>query len=207
MCERYCTLPLKKIVSGGLITVSWVYIFGTDNGLWGFYGKNDFLMVKDSDSKVFWPDGTTNFLTTNVDFSIDYLGLGMRRYFMDTWEVKKFNPFIGLDMGLMYSIGNKIDGTSYNASGVETGTLSVVPSAFLFGANAEIGTDFWFTGSFGLNLKAGYRYVKGDLKGDYVGTGIYTGQSGQTMKQPVDYSGFYVNGGISISFQPTSKVK
>lgn len=198
---------LNKITMGGFVSLEWIYIFPSDIGLWGFYGKNDFLIVQDQDSVVYWPDGTTKALSTNINFNIDYLGFGMRRYFMDTWEVKKPNVFIGLDLGVMYSMGNKIDGTAYNSSGAQTGTLSVVPSAFLFGANAEIGADFWFTEGFGLNIKAGYRYSKGDLTGKYVGTGVYLSSNGNDMKQPVDYSGFYLNGGISVSFDSAKAVK
>lgn len=96
--------------------------------------------------------------------------------------------------------------TAYNASGVETGTLSVIPSTFLFGANAEIGADFWFTEGVGLNIKAGYRYSKGDLTGKYVGTGVYLSSNGNDMKQPVDYSGFYINAGLSLSFDKTANI-
>lgn len=196
----------RLITSGGLVSIAGAYIFDSPSGLWAFYVKNDYIIVLDNDSKVFWPNSTNELLTMKSNLSADYFGLGFRKYFQDKWKNEQVNFFLGFDAGIMYSIANQVEGNAYTATGDEMGTLSVTPFGLFFGTCFEAGTDYWFNDNFGLNFKAGYRYSKGDLEGIFRGTGYYYPQDGSLMVQPVDYSGLYINGGISFSFGGT-KIK
>ena len=196
----------RLITSGGLVSIAGAYIFDSPSGLWAFYVKNDYIIVLDNDSKVFWPNSTNELLTMKSNLSADYFGLGFRKYFQDEWKNEQVNLFVGFDVGIMYSIANQVEGNAYTVTGDEMGTLSVTPFGLFFGTCFEAGTDYWFNDNFGLNLKAGYRYSKGDLEGIFRGTGYYYPQDGSLMVQPVDYSGLYINGGISFSFGGT-KIK
>lgn len=183
--------------SAGAAHVCWVSPFSTDMGLYGITLVTDYIVIN-TKNKELWPDGK-DLMVTEEDWSADYIGLGLRRYFVDKIEGGKWSPFVGVDLGVGYTIGNFQDVKVYYSSGSQWDTGYADMSGVFFGCRAEVGFDYWFNDFIGLYLKTGGRYMKGELKGTFKSAGIVLPKE-DNVKQEVDYSGFVISTGLSFQF-------
>lgn len=171
--------------------------FSNDYGVWAIYLKTDYLFVSDKDSVVYYSDGKTKLTDMEIDLDINYIGIGARKYFLSEIKPQTLNPYIGLDGGLAYSVGSLTKATFYYPSGATMDSGLANLSGGFFGGNIELGCEYWFVDQFGVFLKGGYRYAKGELTGKMKSANIAI-KNDEPINQGVDYSGGYFQAGITL---------
>jgi tetratricopeptide (TPR) repeat protein len=179
---------LNKIESAGFAGLVGGGTFSNDMGLWGMYLKTDYLFVSDNNSPIEYPGGEINM---KIELSMDYIGLGVRKYFNTEIKNNQLNPYLGIDGGIAYSVGSLTSETIYNINGEVVASGLVGLSGAFFGMNAEVGCDYWFIDQFGLFARGGYRYAKGQFTGN---------MQYYNFVQDVDCSGGYILAGITFNF-------
>lgn len=176
-------------------------------GKLGIYYKNDTISLKDNKSKATYPGGQ-NAYVLDIDLSTNYMGLGLRYYL--PIQYPQLQVFVGGDAGLLgLIISNYNSFKNYDISGNLIGYYTTELAGLNMGGNVEAGLVYWFSEkndtdffvkNIGLVFKPGYRFGSGTLTGTKKAAGTYVAQNGQAVSQPVDYSGFYISGGIVLSF-------
>lgn len=162
----------------------------------------DYIIVENK-NKVYWPNGQTYFIT-NENWSVNYTGMGVRKYFDDKITDEKVKPFIGCDLGAGIGFNNFLDFKAYYPSGALWDTGYAYMSGIFFGTRLETGINYFFADNFGIYFKIGGRYMKGQLTGIMKSTGVIFPKEEET-KQNLDYSGFNISMGITFQIGSDKK--
>jgi tetratricopeptide (TPR) repeat protein len=165
------------------------------------YLKAEFILAGDSDSEVYYPGGKT-YALYEIDLSTAYIGLGLRKYFADKWEINALLPFAAIDLGTGFSYSAKYSITYYDTAGKESGYSNIPLSGVYFGTCLEGGANYWFSEAIGVSGVLGFRYMNAGLAGTATGSGDGAAIDGEEITKEVDYTGFYAGIGVTFSFMP-----
>ena len=170
--------------SGYSIGFNGVLLFGIDDRIYGFYVKKDHIDTKNKSELLFSKDKNYNIIS-DESWGLHYLGCGLRKYFIDDFIFNSILPYLAVK-----NFSNMI---------IASGTMEG-KGAFL-GLNIEGGLDYWFSNEFAVSIKTGYRFCEGIIdvvrkEGDLKPAGI-----SDVEKSNIDYSGVFINIGISFLFQ------
>lgn len=186
--------------SGYSIGFNGVLIFSVDEKIYGFYIKKDHVDVKNKSELLLSKIDGYNIIA-NESWGLHYIGCGLRKYFFDDFVSNFLLPYFAVDVGLYFTSNTISKLTVKNLTGLVIANATYEGKGTFPGLNIECGIDYWFSNEFGIFIKSGYRFCNGNIdairkEGDLKPAGI-----SDLVKSNIDYSGLFVNIGISFLFQ------
>ncbi|MCX8093527.1 MAG: hypothetical protein N3E50_05100 [Candidatus Goldbacteria bacterium] len=175
-------------------------IFGIDENIYGFYLKKDHIDAKNKSELVLSKDHGYNIIA-DENWGLHYLGFGLKKYFIDYFSLNSFLPYAAFDTGFYFTSNTTAKLTVKNFSNAIIASASYEGKGFFWGFNLEGGIDFWLSNEIAVSVKTGYRYCNGTIdairkEGDLKPVGI-----SDLIKSDINYSGIFINIGISFLFQ------
>ncbi len=190
-------LDFNKITGAPVLFWNGVIPFQTDAGLWAFVFCNEFIFVNNKNYAYF--SYGKKYIETDESYNITYFGVGGRKYFFNEISTGKILPYIGIDCGLGYTLGNYSKFNAYYPDGSILEYVYADMSGIMLGFRGEFGCEVWFNNSLGMFLQIGGRYMRGELSGEAKSLGVLFPVK-DNVKQAVDYSGLFFKAGIIFGF-------
>ncbi len=186
--------------SGYSIGFNGILIFGIDENLYGFYVKKDHVDTKNK-SELLFSDSPGYNIIADENWGMHYLGCGLRKYFIDGFMINSLLPYLAVDAGFYFTSNTTAKLTVKNSTGAVIANATYEGKGTFLGFNLEGGIDCWLSNEFSLTIKTGYRFCNGTIdaikkEGDLKPAGI-----SDLVKSNIDYSGVFINIGISFLFQ------
>jgi hypothetical protein len=173
--------------------------FSSPIGTISGYINYNYLSVYKTDRVVYFSDGTISYREMSM-LRPSYLSGGIR-YIYDVVTEKEAcaRAFVGMDGGLFSTYGF-YEHFGYLASGSQyywkNDNFDFNDSLYL-GGSINIGLDIWFSKWIGINTSLGYREANGFVNYTCKNSTIPSDINTKSYYH-VDYSGFYIKGGISL---------
>lgn len=186
--------------SGYSIGFNGVLFFGIDDKIYGFYVKKDHVDTKNKSELLFSEDKKYNIIA-DESWGVHYIGCGLRKYFIDNFILNSILPYLAIDVGLYFASNTTAKLTVKDFSNTIIASGTVEGNGAFLGYNIEGGLDYWLSNEFAISVKTGYRFCNGIIdavrkEGDLKPAGI-----SDIEKSKIDYSGIFINIGISFLFQ------
>lgn len=178
-----------------------VFMFGGDDGIFALYVKKDHVDLQQKNT-VYFSAAQDTFVSVDEKWGMHYLGLGGRKYFfIDGWKAMQLLPYAAIDLGGYFTSNtvSKVVLKERNGSTIASGDMEA--NGGFFGVNVEAGADFWIMSEFAAVAKIGYRFCGGTVRSKNISGTPFTGGLADVYDVPVDYSGFYIQMGVTLNFQ------
>jgi hypothetical protein len=178
-----------------------VFMFGGNDGIFSLYVKKDYIELHNKDTVLF--SAAKNYYITNDEpWGLHYVGVGGRKYFyIDSWATNRFLPYAGMDLGGYFTSDTVSNISIRDGSNSVKAAGSMLATGGFFGLNAEAGVDYWLINEVAIVGKIGYRYCFGTIRSRKVAeTTAFAGTLADVYDMETDYSGFYLQLGISFNF-------
>ena len=140
-------------------------------------------------------------IIADESWGVHYIGCGLRKYFIDNFILNSILPYLAIDVGLYFASNTTAKLTVKDFSNTIIASGTVEGNGAFLGFNIEGGLDYWLSNEFAISVKTGYRFCNGIIdavrkEGDLKPAGI-----SDIEKSKIDYSGIFINIGISFLFQ------
>ena len=178
-----------------------VFMFGGNDGIFAIYARKDYIELKNTGTVVFSSAKNYN-ITVSEPWGIHYVGVGARKYFfMDNWNISTIMPYAGLDIGGYFTSDTLSSITIRDSSGNVKAAGDMQATGGFFGVNVEAGADFWVINEVAILGKVGYRFCSGMIRSTKAAeTQAFSGTLADVYDNRTDYSGFYIQLGVSLNF-------
>ena len=179
----------KEVSNAGTFNINLVNIMKTKWGIFGINIRYDYLSIINSNLKLYFdPEKTKIYVRESSVLRASYFGLGLRYYLFNSDNNHWLDVYVGVDEGLFFNWGNV--GITYkdiigNVSSHTNDKFNAISEPF-WGGDYELGINLFLKELVGVTIKTGYRVAEGWVSG----AGTY---------YIVDYSGFYIKGGVLIN--------
>lgn len=177
-----------------------ILIFVINERIYGFYLKKDHINIQNKSELLLSKDDGYNIIA-DESWGLHYIGCGFRKYFIDDFVFNSFLPYLALDGGLYFTSNTTAKLTVKNSYNVIVASGNYEGKGTFLGFNVESGIDYWLSNEIAIFVKTGYRFCNGIIdairnEGDLKPAGI-----SDIVKSNIDYSGIFINIGISFLFQ------
>jgi hypothetical protein len=182
-----------------------VFMFGGNDGIFALYLKKDFIDVRNNTTALLSSKPPGSAVSVNEQWGMHYLGIGGRKYFfVDNFSQQQLLPYLALDLGAFFSAFTDSKINVFDAFGHWVASGERDADGIIFGVNVEAGVDYWFMNEFAVTLKTGYRFCNGTVRSvittDDPTTPLHTLGIPDVLDSKIDYSGFFLQVGISFNF-------
>jgi len=167
------------------------------DGGWAPYIRSNFIFMKEDYNEVNYPGGGT-IMKNTVKYDCVYTGIGLRKYFQERLYEHEFLFFAAADAGISFSVDNYAKTKWFNPDGSQLDYADVDYKGIMFGAHAEAGCEYFVEKNLGFGIRAGYRLMSGSVSGNIKSGNVLEGNNGTKDTQDLEYSGIYVNAGITF---------
>jgi hypothetical protein len=192
---------MTRAVFSPTLDFNGVFMFGGDDGIYSFYVKKDHIELKHKNTVLLSAtDGS--YITNDEQWGLHYIGLGGRKYFfIDNWNMLQILPYAGLDLGGYFTSNTTSKLYVKDSYGSLLASGEMEANGGFFGVNVEAGADFWVMNEFALIGKVGYRFCGGTIRSSKTSDTKTLGPLADVYDVETDYSGFYIQFGVTMNFQ------
>ncbi|HPD18306.1 MAG TPA: hypothetical protein PLF61_01440 [Candidatus Goldiibacteriota bacterium] len=177
-----------------------VLIFGVDKRIYGFYIKKDHIDAKNKSELLLSRDKGDS-IVADESWGVHYLGCGLRKYFIDGFAFNSFLPYLAVDYGFYFASNTTAKLTVKNSSETVVASATYEGNGVFPGFNLEAGFDYWLSNEFAISIKSGYRFCNGVIDAKKNGGDLKPAGISDVVPSFIDYSGIFINVGISFLFQ------
>jgi hypothetical protein len=178
-----------------------VFMFGGDDGVYSLYVRKDYIELHNKNTVVFSAADNTS-IFVDEPWGLHYVGIGGRKYFfIDDWHMNQIMPYAGIDLG-GYFTSDTLTSVTFKDGSNNIAKGDMQATGGFFGVNVEAGADFWIVNEIAVLGKIGYRFCSGMLRSTRAADPPWpAGTLADVYDTRTDFSGFYIQLGVSINFQ------